>query len=155
MGTTNVTPIATKTVTMSVFDLTEFDSVKLEKEVTLPSVPPTIEDGLAACGNDTASLLETLWKGLCANALEAAKKDLAGFTVVDEDDSDSHEPYTGKYLDTDTPEGKEKSKQIGGMVINFAKMSGYAKSLPREKKRELKDAAREALRPLLIAQLGS
>ena len=137
---TPTTIATTKTVTMSVFDLAEFDSVKLEKEVTLPTVPPTIEDGLAACGNDTAALLETLWKGLCANAVDAAKKDITGFTVVDDDDADSHEPYTGKFLDTDTKEGKEKSKQIGGMVINFAKMSGYAKSLPREKKRELKDA---------------
>jgi len=144
--TTETTP-KTKTITRTVFDLAVFDGVQLTKEINLPVAPTSLEEALAAVGNDSVKLLSVIHEGLCAAAEDSARVDMRGFREVGED-GEPGEVYTGQYAD------EEKTKQINGMVLNFAKMAGYSKDLPKDKKKELKDAAKAAIRPILIATLS-
>ena len=141
--------IATKTVTRTVFDLASFDDVKLEKPVAIPVCPTTIEEGLVAAGNDTSKLLNLIWEGLIAEAMEAAHSDMSGFLVSDPEDAETNgTPYVGQFA------SDEQKEHINKLVLDFAKMNGFAKGIAKEKKRALKDEARDTLRPLLMAQLG-
>ena len=137
----------TKPVTRTVFDLASFDNITLTKVVTLPAAPSSLEEALQAVGNDKAKLLSVIYEGLCAETVETERADMSGYMTVAEEDEPSV-PYTG------TIATEEQGKQINATVLNFAKMNGFDKSLPKEKKRELKDAAKAALRPILIASLA-
>ena len=134
-GYNQMTPtVATKTVQRTVFDLATFDDVPLVKSVTIPQKPSTLEDALAAVGNDQAKLLNVIHEGLVSEAMEAGRNDLAGFHVVAED-GEPGEEYAG------TIATEEQGKQINATVLNFAKMNGFSK-------------ARVALRPILVASLA-
>lgn len=146
---TDATPkVATRTTTMTVFDLNAFDDVKLTRDVELPSKPTTIEDALAAVGNDKNALLSIIYAGLIETTVEEAKKHPETFSVVDEN-GEAGELYTG------TPVSESKGKAINLSVLNLAKAMGYDKSLPLEKRKALKQAAFDALKgnPALIAML--
>ena len=141
--------IATKTVTRTVFDLASFDDVKLEKLVAVPAKPTTIEEALTSAGNDTSKLLDLIHEGLVSEAMEAARADVSGFLVAETEDSEeAGKPYTGQFA------SDEQKDHINKLVLDFAKMNGFGKSLAKDKKRALKDEARDTLRPLLLAQLG-
>lgn len=148
MATTQTTPAPTRKVTMTVFDLQQFDDVKLVQDVTLPAKPATIEDALEAVGNDKGALLQVIYDGLCEKAVEDARKDPSQFHVVDEN-GDAGDLYAG------SPVSEEKGKAINLSVLNLAKAMGYDKSLPLEKRKSLKQAAFDALKgnPALIAML--
>ena len=135
-------------VTRTVFDLTVFDSVKLEKPFTPPSKPTDLNAALAAVGNDTAKLLDVIHAGLTSEARDAAYNDIQGFLVVGED-GEATEPYVGKFADD------AKGKLINNAILAFAKMNGYDKSLPKEKKAALKESATQFLRdnPAAIASI--
>lgn len=136
-----MTPIIqnTKNVTKSVFDLQAFGDVKLTRTVTMPVKPATVEEALAAVGNDKQALLSVIYDGLCERAVESARATSDGWLTVDED-GEASEPYTGQ------PVSEEKGKAISLAVLNIAKAGGFDKSLPKDKKRELKAQAMEFLR---------
>lgn len=138
----------TRKTTMTVFDLQQFDDVKLVREVELPTKPETIEQALAHVGHDKEALLNVIYDGLCERAVEEAKKHPETFHVVT-DDGESEDLYTG------TPVSEEKGKAINLSVLNLAKAMGYDKSLPLEKRKALKQAAFDALKgnPALITML--
>lgn len=142
------TAVPVEYVQKTVFDLLKFDDVMLKKPITLPNRPTTIEEALAAVGNDSAKLLNVIHDGLKADARERAKADMTGFLVVGEDD-ELGEVYTGKYAD------EAKGKLINNAILSIAKMQGYDKSLPPEKKRELKEKATTFLRenPAMLATI--
>lgn len=145
-----MTPSESKTrkTTMTVFDLGAFDDVKLVREVELPAKPTSIEEALAAVGNDKAALLAVVYDGLCERVVEEAKKHPETFFVLD-GEGDPGDLYTG------SPVSEAKGKAINLSVLNLAKAMGYDKSLPLEKRNELKKAAFDALRsnPALISML--
>lgn len=139
---------ATRRVQQTVFDLVKFDDVKLVKDVILPAKPTSTEEALAACGNDVAKFLNVIHDGLIAEAVERAKDSIEGFKVVGED-GEPGEDYNGKYAD------EEKGKLINNAILSLAKMQGYDKSLPPERKRELKEKATSFLRdnPAMLATI--
>ncbi len=146
---TPTTSNGTAKVTRTVFDLTAFDDVKLVKPaVALPNKPTSIEEALAAVGNNAAKLLDVIHEGLVAEAKAVAYDNIEGFQVVNEDGSVG-EVYTGKYADED------KGKLINNAILSLAKMQGYDKSLPPERKRELKEKATSFLRdnPAMLATI--
>ena len=147
---TSMTPSTgfTATVTRTVFDLTAFDDVKLTKTISLPSQPSTLEEALAACGNDTSKLLQVIHEGLQAEAKSAAYDDIGGFQVVSED-GEATMPYTGNYAQGD------KGKLINNAILALAKINGWDKSLPPEQKTALKAKATSFLRdnPAMLASL--
>src|SRR5712671_6338838 len=122
-GTSN-----TAVVTTTVFDLTAFDDVKLTKTVTLPSAPTTLEEALAAVGNDKGKLLAVIHEGLIAAAKDHARADMSGWA-----DAETEEAYTGTYAD------EAKGKLINAAILSLAKMQGFSKTLEPAKKRDLKE----------------
>src|SRR4051812_33131412 len=88
----------TKTTQRTVFDLQKFDDVKLVKEFAVPAKPTSLEEALAAVGNDQSRLLEVIHSGLTAAAANDAYNNIDGFKVVGED-GEASEPYTGKFAD--------------------------------------------------------
>jgi hypothetical protein len=136
-GTSN-----TAVVTTTVFDLTAFDDVKLTKTVTLPTQPTTLEEALAAVGNDKGKLLDVIHEGLIAAAKDAARADMTGWN-----DAETDEAYTGTYAD------EAKGKLINAAILSLAKMQGFSKSLEPAQKRALKEKAAAFLRsnPAMLA----
>jgi hypothetical protein len=130
MTPTNGTP-ATKTVQKTVFDLQKFDDVLLKKEVTLPPPVQSVEDALAAVGNDASKLLSVINAGLEDLALNQAREDMNGFRVVDAE-GELGEVYSGRAADEET------GKKINAAVLTIAKLNGYEKSLSPEKKAAIK-----------------
>ncbi len=152
-GTQQMTPQTTETpkgnpVTRTVFDLTAFDDIKLSKPFTPPAAPTTLEEALQAVGNDTSKLLAVIHEGLISEARATAYETMEGFMVVAEDGS-ATEAYTGKFAD------EEKGKLINNAILSLAKINGYDKSLPKEKKAALKEKATAFLRdnPAMLASL--
>jgi hypothetical protein len=147
-----MTPSNSKSVTRTVFDLALFDDVKLTKQVQLPTKPATLEEALVAVGHDKEKLLAVIYEGLVADACDAAKGQIEGFVLAEDGDAgEAGQPYQGKYAD------EEKGKKINLAILALAKMNGYEKSLPAEKKAELKNEAIEFLRnsPKMLATIQS
>lgn len=140
----------TKLVTQTVFDLTSFDDVKLGKLVTLPTKPTTLEEALAAVGNDIEKLMNVIHEGLIADACDAAKTSVDGFQVIGEDGT-LGDPYTGKYAD------ETKGKAINGAILSLAKLFGYSKDAAPELKRELKAKALDLIKsnPAMLESIQS
>lgn len=140
---------ATKKIQRTVFDLASFDDVKLVKSIPVPAKPTTLEEALAAVGNDSAKLLDVIHNGLVEAAVESARADISGFVIDDPDNEGEPVPYTGAYAN------EEKVDKINKAVLALAKLNGFEKSLDPEKKRELKEAAREFLRsnPAMLASI--
>jgi hypothetical protein len=136
-------------VTRTVFDLATFDEVQLSKPFTPPTAPQTVEEALAACGNDTAKLLEVIHAGLTAEARDRAYNTLDGFAIV-VDGEVTETLYTGRAAEGDM------KKKIDNAVLSMAKVYGYDKSLPIDKRNELKDQARSDMRknPRVLASFG-
>lgn len=139
------TPSMTKPITKTVLDLATFADVKLTKTITLPARPTTLEEALAAVGNDQKKLLNVVHEGLCADVENTARASMSDWLIVDDEDSEISVPYIG------TPVPEDQEKNINGMILNFARMLGFGKGLSPEKKREIKNTAREQVRPILIA----
>lgn len=139
-----------KEITTTVFDLATFDSIQLVKTIQLPNKPTTLEEALAACGNDSAKLLDVIHEGLIAETTERERGNMEGW-LVDDEDAETPVPYTGKYADA------KKTKLINAAVLALAKMNGFGKGLNPEKKRELKERAKSFLRdnPAMLASLQS
>jgi hypothetical protein len=142
MATSQTQPTETKTntkpVQVTVFDLKTFDKVTLSKDVTMPEKPTSLEDALAAVGNDKDVLLSVIYDGLCERTADEAKKDLSTFTY--ENDEGEEVTFDG------IPCDEKKGKAINGVILGLAKAMGFDKSLSKEKKRELKESARDAIR---------
>lgn len=145
---TPTTTQPTAKVQRTVFDLAIFDDQKLTKTITLPTKPSTLEEALAACGNDSAKLLDVIHEGLVAETKSAAYDNIEGFQVVNEDGT-AGDAYTGKFAD------EEKGKLINNAILSLAKINGYDKSLSKEKKQALKEKATAFLRdnPAMLASL--
>lgn len=141
----------TKDVTKTVFDLSIFDDVKLTKSVQLPTPVTSVEQALAAVGNDSAALLAVINDGLAERAIETAKKDMSGFQVAEEiGDFKAGQIYEGKFAEGD------KSKQLNASVLNLAKaMNSSWDTLSADAKRTAKAAVSEMLRrnPAFLAGL--
>lgn len=135
----NTVAQATKKVQKTVFDLGTFANVLLVKEVTLPEKPKNVPDALALFGNDTERLLNIIYEGMTAEATDLAKSQMEGFKIIDED-GEPGEEYTGKFAD------ETQGDKIRAGILAMAKMQGYNKDLPKEKKRELKEKAAEFIR---------
>ncbi len=131
--------VAKKTTQKTVFDLQKFDDVKLVKSYDVPSKPSTLEEALAAVGNDQSKLLEVIHEGLVAAANDAAYNDANGWNV--EIDGETL-PYSGQYAD------ENKTKLINGAVLNLAKLQagGSWDTLDKTKKASFKDSAIQMLR---------
>lgn len=138
----------TKKVTRTVFDLTLFDDQKLTKDVPLPAKPASLDEALNAVGRDETRLLKLVYEGLVAETVNAAWEDISGYLMVDENGKPG-EAYKGNYAD------EEKGDKINAAILAIAKMQGYDKSLSREKKRELKEAAQDFLKsnPAMLASI--
>lgn len=148
---TNVTPVTEKlNVQKTVFDLKEFDNVKLVKSVDAPQKPQSLKEASEMLNNDTDKLLNIIYAGLVEDAREKAKDSMDGFKVYDEDkDEKDFEPYAGSFAD------EEKGKLINAAVLSLAKMQGYEKGKSPDEKRALKEKAREFLRsnPAMLASI--
>jgi hypothetical protein len=129
----------TMKIQKTVFDLTAFAPVLLKKEVPPPEKPQDLESALAAVGNDKEKLLDIIYKGLTSAAREAATNDMSGFKVVNED-GELGEDYNGKFAD------EVQGDKINAAILVLAKLQGYDKSLPPEKKKALKEKAADFLR---------
>lgn len=142
------TNAVTSKVQRTVFDLLSFDDLKLVKTVTLPGKPTTLEEALAAVGNDSERLLNVIHEGLVAETKAAAYESIEGFCVTNEDGT-AGDAYVGKFAD------EEKGKLINNAILSLAKINGYSKDLGAEKKRELKEKATAFLRdnPAMLASL--
>jgi hypothetical protein len=138
----------TKRITNSVFDLQAFDDIKLVKDVEVPEKVGSVEEAVKLLDHNQEKLMEIINEGLQAVAIEAARKDLTGWKV-ENDEGEPGEDYVG------TPVDEKKGKLINAAVLAFAKMQGYHKDLSREEKRKKKDAAEDFLRnnPAIIASL--
>lgn len=156
MTPSNGTPEQKRTL-VSVFDLQQFDDVKLVRFVDMPAKPATIQEALAVLDNNTETLLNVIYDGLCERAVEAARKDLSTFKVLGEDDKlplapkdiESLESYTG------TPVSEDKGKAINAAVTGIAKALGYNKDLPKEQKNALKQQALDFMKssPAMLASI--
>ncbi len=124
-------------VTRTVFDLAKFEDVQLAKPFPMPAKPATLEEALAAVGNDQSKLLDAVYKGIVAAARDEAYSDINGFTVADDSGKPSDEPYSGKFAD------EKMGKQINLTVLNLAKLqaAGSWDTLDKAKKDALKDSA--------------
>ena len=141
---------ATKRIQNTVFDLKEFDNVKLLKDVELPKKPATLEEATAMVGGNTEKFLSVFYEGLVADAIEQERANTEGWKVAN-DDNTPGELYTGQSAD------EAKGDLINAAILSLAKMQGYNKDLSREKKRELKEKAAEFLRsnPAMLASIQS
>lgn len=137
--TTTANGIETRAIYKNVFDVQKFDDVKLTRKVELPTKPATLEEALAAVGNDKDALLAVIHDGLIERTMENARNQNDGWLVVPEE-GEATETYTGQ------PVTEEKGKAINGAVLNLAKAAGYSKDLAPEKKRALKEQAMQLLR---------
>jgi hypothetical protein len=137
-----------KKVQKTVFDLQKFDNVLLVKMVELPEKPGSVEDALKMIGNDTKEIVDVIYEGIIARTVETARKDMTGFKVLDEE-GEPGEDYTGQFAD------EKKGDLINAAILSIAKMQGYNKELPKERKRELKEKAAEFLRqnPAMLASI--
>lgn len=137
-------------VTRTVFDLASFGDVKLIKDFTPPTTVTSVEEALAAVGNDTSALLAVINEGLEQKARDAAYDNIEGFKIVGEDGTPG-EQYTGKYAD------ESKSKLINAAVLNLAKMfsGGAWDSATKEQKSGWRNQAEEMLRsnPAMLASI--
>jgi hypothetical protein len=138
----------TKDVKQTVFDLQTFGDVKLVRTVTLPVRPTTIHEALAAVGGDNTALLSVIYDGLCVSVEKAARADVAGFSVVDEDGKVG-DLYTG------TPVSEEKGKAINAAVLGIAKAMGWSKDMTIDQKNALKDQAMNFIKsnPAMLASI--
>lgn len=123
-------------ITRTVFDLSTFDDVKLRKAFPLPAKPETVAEALALVGNDNARLLDLIYKGVVAAARDEAAANIQGFVT----DDDEATPYTGRYADEVT------GKKIDNAILALAKVNGYEKSLPKERKDAIKADVTKFLR---------
>lgn len=141
MATTEVSPM-TKEVRTTVFDLKQFDSIELGKNIQLPAKPQSLEEATQLFANDKQRMLDIIWSGLCAEAIENAENDKTGWHEFTEDGNLAPEEYSGNYADA------EKKKQIDAMILNFAKAIGlwtpekWSKAESAKKKNEARDTAR-------------
>ncbi len=122
-------------ITRTVFDLATFDDVKLTKPFVLPAKPATLQDALALVGNDETALLNLIFTGVTAQARDAAYENMAGFVTVEDG-----EAYTGRCADEKT------GKAIDGAILALAKVNGYSKDLPKERKDAIKAEVTNFLR---------
>ena len=141
--------VFTKPIQKTVFDLKLFDDLKIGKTYVVPQTPATIEDALAAVGNDKDKLLEVIGRGLDAHARDLATADNTGWKVFGED-GELAEEYSGTFAD------ESKGKKIAAVVLSLAKMQGYEKSLPAEKKAAIKENVLSMLRanPVFLGDLA-
>ena len=150
---TNPTPkVETLKIQRTVFDLSSFDDVKLVKEVPAPVKVASVEEALAAVGNDTAKLLAVINDGLVSDLREREYNSIAGFLVVDSESGDATETeYSGTFAD------EKKGKAINLMLLSMAKAfsGGMWDSSTREQKKAWKDAALTAVKatPAILASV--
>lgn len=123
----------------TVFDLDTFSNVLLVKTFNPPAKPTSIEEALAAVGNNNEKLLSVIYDGLLAEARKVAYESNDGWNLTD-DEGDPAGVYNGKFA------SEKLGKLINGAVITMAKLSGYEKSLSPEKKKELKRQAMDFIR---------
>lgn len=153
MATANATLTAapTKTIQRTVFDLNTFNDVLLKKVVTLPAKPASVEEALAAVGNDKEKLLTVIYEGLVADHVETESAKMDGFQTVGED-GELAGPYTGKFAD------EAISKNINGAILNLAKAFSHGSwdSMNADQKRNLKNQAVEMIRsnPAMVASIA-
>lgn len=145
-------------ITRTVFDLTAFADIQLTKDFTNPPKPETLEAAVAVVGNDTSKLLDLIHRGLIAEARDAAYQDISGFMVIP-DEGDPVTPYNGKFAAVEVNDKGEVTrdvpKLINNAILTLAKLQGYDKSLPKEKKDALKESATNFLRanPAMLSGL--
>jgi hypothetical protein len=142
MSTTQVTPSAgnasQKRAQKQVFDLDSFERTTLYKMYDAPAPVTSVEQALAAVGNDTNRLIEVINDGLQALAGEQVRASNDGWMV--EDEEENLVPYTGSAAN------ETLEKKLNAAVLAFAKLQGYSKELSRDKKSELKGAAQDFIR---------
>ena len=132
----------------TVFDLKKFDDVKLIKDVPKPPKPTSLQEALAAVGNDQSKLLTVIYEGLVSEIREKEYANIQGFSFPT-DENQPGEEYSGTFAD-DT-----KSALINAAVLSIAKMQGYDKSMTPDQKDKLKEKAKEFLRsnPAMLSNL--
>lgn len=136
-----------KIVTKEVFDLDEFDTIKLGKYVQMPEKPGSLKEALERFGNDQEKLLGILYEGMCKESEVAAEKTNDGWHEMTADDQLDEAVYSGKSADSD------KKKLIDAMILNFAKAAfGFTKNEGRDPKtRESNNKAKELARAAIKA----
>lgn len=122
-------------VTRTVFDLATFDDVKLTKPFPLPAKPATVAEALSLVGNDETQLLDLIYKGVVSKARDEAYNSIQGFLTVED-----NEPYSGQCADEET------GKKIDNAILALAKVNGYSKDLPKERKDAIKAEVASFLR---------
>lgn len=130
-----------KIVTMQVFDLKEFDTITLGKQVKMPEKPSSLNEVVQKFGNDEKRLINIIYEGMCKEAELEAEKDKAGWHEFSDPEEGelADEEYSGRYADP------EKKKLIRAMILNFAKVLGFDKSKTPDEKRAAKEQARKAI----------
>lgn len=134
--------VETMKIQRTVFDLASFDDVKLVKEISKPTPVTSVEEALAAVGNDRDALLSVINEGLEQKARESAYSEISGFNQTDENGDSTGEQYTGKFVEGDA------KKTINNGVLTIAKMfsGGAWDSATTDQKRGWKDQAKEMIR---------
>lgn len=129
-------------VTREVFDLDTFDEVKLGKEYEFTPVT-TIEEALAALGNDSAKLLEVLNDGMREEMRSQVRATSDGWrTFALDNDGEPTEDLNGEFAGTPAD-----MKSVNALVLTLAKtVFGFSKELTKEQKRAAKESAKEMVK---------
>lgn len=116
------------------FDLTQFDDVRLGKDVQV-TIPETTTEALEMLGNDQAALMGLLKDAFIAKGKKAAENTLSDWhTFANDEQTELNGAYDGQFAD---------QKAVNGFLLNMAKnVFGYTKDLSIEEKRKRKDLAK-------------
>ena len=127
-----------------IFDLDRFEKVTLVKSFDYTPVE-SLEEAMARIGGDTGKLVQILNAGMLGEVREAAKADLIGFQLEEEDGTFS--PFIGTAVD---------DSQVNALVLSIAKAScGYLNAKSPEEKKAAKEKAAAIVKgtPVLVEGL--
>ncbi len=125
-------------VQKTVFDLDSFDEILLVKEFEYTPVQ-TVEEALAALGNDSAKLLEVLNDGMRDAVRVQIRETNDGWHTYDDEKPDE---INGEFQGT-----VADPKSVNSLVLTLAKtVFGFSKDLSKEQKRAAKASAIEMIR---------
>ena len=142
---TNPTPTETIPVQRTMTKMADFSEVTLKKERTFTR-PQTSQEVLALINNDAQLYMRILIDGLKAHLRrQLAADSTIPWHVLDEDGS----------MGAEFNEEVVESSIVNNLVNTFAKLNGYSADLPKDKKKELKDKAREFVRKNAVTLLSA
>ena len=119
-------------------NLTDFEDVKLYKQVPVVAPVTSVPDALARLGNNHERLLEILTSGIQAEATEKARNESDGWFLYDAEGNETKETFGGSLA---------KNEIVNPAVLQIAKSAfGYDEAPDSDSKRAAKQAARDLIK---------